>query len=112
MRNKKINIICIVMSVVLIVCVFGFIIISGAKKGREADKQKKDNVDSSAVLSTESESKPVEDSVPQISENTFPSIGVSTEKPDIDVSVVTRNPDPEVVDVEIGYDTKEVSPDE
>lgn len=116
MKKRKVNIITGIMAVVVTLALIGLVVFgivrknTDEKNNRYLEEQKQaqqqtepDNDASKSDETTESEDSSL--NIPDINE--IPDKPDKGNGPDIDVSEMTRNPEPEVVDSEIEYGTKE-----
>lgn len=113
--ERKTKMICVaVCAVVLIAIVVTVIVMAGRKDPVEANSDT-ETVETTEPEATEenTETDTMADDTTETQKETIPPIKddpvlpSETEEPDIDVSQMTRHPEPEVVDGKIEYETKE-----
>ena len=116
-KNKKSNIICTVIGLIIIVptvliLVFATIRNSAPQNRGPHNVEETTNLVSITDNIILDETSDMDHTIPSINGGTEISSAVPLEKPDIDVSEMTRNPSPEVVEIEADYWQKETTEDE
>ena len=109
--KKKTAIICMVVCLLMTAIIVGAIVLDVSRK--QAERETADPQQTEAKGSETSDvSAPGQDiTVPDIKDE--PAVTAREQgNPDIDVSEMTRNPEPEVIDRTIEYETKEIQKDE
>ena len=114
-KNKKANIICAVIGLIItvpIVLILAFTAIKNSLPKNENMNQPEETTNAITDNLISDETPKIEHTVPIINKDTEITTSVPTEKPDIDVSEITRDPNPEVVYIEVEYGQKEINEDE
>lgn len=106
--KKKTAIICMVVCLLMTAIIVGAIVLDVSRKQAERDIADPQQTEAKGSETSDVSDAGQDITVPDIKDE--PAVTAKEqENPDIDVSEMTRNPEPEVIDRTIEYETKEIS---